>query len=116
MNHTLQVSMIIAVVIYFGLLVHFLKRQRLNLKYSLLWLFSGIVMLVLALFPQLLNKVSALLGIYSPVNALFAIIFFCIIIILMSLTAIVSKLNDRVTRLTQSLALLDKRVRNDEKE
>lgn len=76
--------------------------------------FSGCLMLALALFPQILNWFAALIGIYEPTNALFALIFFCIIIILMSLTAIVSKLNERLKRLIQSVALIEKRLREQE--
>lgn len=68
-------------------------------------------MLILAIIPQILNMFANLVGIYEPTNALFAIIFFCIIIILMSLTAIVSKLNEKSKRLIQKIALLEERVR-----
>ena len=107
--------MLVAVALYFLIVFRLLKRKNLNLKYTLLWLFSGIVMLVLALFPQILSWVSELVGIYTPTNALFAFTFFCVIIILMSLTAIVSKLNEKSKRLIQSLALMDKRIRELEK-
>lgn len=71
-------------------------------------------MLILAIFPQILNVSAELLGIYDPTNALFAIAFFCVIIILMSLTAIVSKMNEKIKRLVQTIALLDKRIRENE--
>lgn len=106
-----QAVILLAVALYFILLFYFLKKRRLNLKYTLLWIFSGIVMLMFALFPGLLDQLCELLGVYNPVNALFAILFFCGIIILVSLTAIVSKLNDRLTQLTQTTALLEKRLR-----
>lgn len=68
-------------------------------------------MLLLAIFPEILDFIAQLIGIYEPTNALFAIISFCTIIILMSLTAIVSKLNERLKRLVQAVALLEKRLR-----
>lgn len=109
-SKTLQIFMLLAIVIYFLLLFHLLKRRRLNLKYSLLWIFSGILMLVLALFPQILDLFAHTVGIYEPTNALFAMLLFCIMIILMSLTAIVSKMNERIKQLAQYAALLEKRV------
>ena len=111
MNSILQIAILCAIVVYFGLLVFFLKKRTLHLKYTLLWLLSGILMLLLTLFPSLLEGLASFLGVYAPTNALFAIIIFCLIIILVSITAIVSKLNDRVKRLTQSQALLEKRIR-----
>lgn len=68
-------------------------------------------MLLLAVFPQILNMFANIVGIYEPTNALFSIICFCIIIILMSLTAIVSKLNEKSKKVIQKMALLEKRVR-----
>ena len=111
MSKTLQIFMLLAVALYFVLLVFFLRRKRINLKYTLLWIFSGVVMLLLALFPGILDRIAAMVGIASPVNALFAIALFCIIIILMSLTAIVSRLNNQLLQLAQANALLEQRVR-----
>lgn len=88
----------------------------LNLKYTLLWLAAGLIMLILTIWPQILDLASTLVGVFDPTNALFAVIFFCVIIILMSLTAIVSRLNERLKRLIQADALLEKRVRDLEKE
>ncbi len=110
----LRVLLLIAVCIYFIMVFCLLRRKTLNLKYTLLWLASGSVMLILALFPQLLQSFASLVGIYDPMNALFSLIIFCILIILMSLTAIVSKLNRKTKTLIQALALLEKRVRDSE--
>jgi len=107
----LQITMLVAVGLYFLIVFRLLKKKTLNLKYTLLWLASGIIMLALAVFPQLLGWFAAVVGIYEPTNALFAFMFFCVIIILMSITAIVSKLNEKSKRLIQSVALLEKRVR-----
>ena len=115
-SHKLQIAMLIAVGLYFLVVFQLLKRKTLNLKYTLLWLASGVVMLVLAVFPQILGWLAALVGIYDPTNALFAYMFFCVIILLMSITAIVSKLNEKSKQLIQSVALLEKRVRELEDE
>jgi len=112
----LQIAMLIAIGLYFIIVFQLLNRKSLNLKYTLLWLLSGIIMLVLAVFPQILGWLAALVGIYDPTNALFAFMFFCVIIILMSLTAIVSKLNEKSKQVIQALALMEKRVRDLEEE
>ena len=88
-----------------------LKKKRLELKYTLLWLLCGCVMLLLGLFPNTLTKVSQLLGVYSPTNALFAIVSVSLIFLCLSLTIIVSKQKTEIKRLAQSMAILDKRLR-----
>lgn len=119
MATTLQIALLFAVAFYFVVVLHLLKTGSLNLKYTLLWLLSGIIMLVLAVFPGLLDRIAHVVGVYEPTNALFAIILFCVIIILMSLTAIVSRLNEKCKCLIQKIALLEARVReleNDRKD
>lgn len=107
----LRAILLIAVIIYYMIVFHLLREKRLHLKYTLLWLLSGAAMLILSVFPRLISVFSNAVGIYDPVNALFAAIMFFVIIILMSLTAIVSKLNDKNKRLIQVIAILEKRVR-----
>lgn len=111
-SRTLQVVMVLAVAVYFVLLFLLLKKRSLHLKYTLLWIFSGVLMLALATFPKLLNWFAALVGIYAPTNALFALMFFCVIMVLMSLTAIVSKQTERIKKMAQQLALQEKRIRD----
>lgn len=112
---SLRYAILIAVVVYFVILFVLLRQKRLTLRYTLLWLFAGVVMLLLALFPQLLRTVTNLLGFQLQSNALFAILFFCVLIILMSLTSIISKQSESIKRLVQTTALLEKRIRELEK-
>lgn len=107
----LQLVILAAVLIYFIVLLYLLRNKSLSLKYTLLWLFSGALLLIIALFPELLGYFTALVGIQTPTNALFAVVIFCIILILISLTAIVSKQTERIKKLTQALALLEHKVR-----
>ena len=111
MNKALQLFLLLAITLYFFALVHFSRRKRVEPKYMLLWIISGVIMIALTLFPALLNRVSRFLGIYDPTNALFAIVLFCVIIILMALTAILSHHNADIIRLVQENALLEQRIR-----
>ena len=111
----LQATMLIAVGLYFLIVLKLLRRKTLNLKYTLLWLASGVIMLALAVFPRILGWFAALVGIYDPTNALFAFMFFCVVMILMYITAIVSNLNEKIKQVFQFVALLEQRVRELEK-
>jgi Uncharacterized conserved protein (DUF2304). len=84
----------------------------LNLKYTLLWLFAGVIMLVVALFPQIISIFTHMVGVITPSNALFSILIFFILLILMSLTAIVSKLKEQNKRLIQQIGIMEKRIRD----
>jgi len=108
----LQLASLVGILIYFAVIFCLLKRQFLLLKYTLMWIFSGLVMAIVVIFPGLLEKFSELVGISTPSNALFAALIFIILLILMSLTSIISGLSTTNIKLIQSVALLEKRVRD----
>lgn len=108
----LRIVLIIAVIVYFGLILHWLKIKALNLKYSLLWLLSGVVMGILVIFPETLLWVSKLTGIQTPMYALITFAIAFAIAILMSITSIVSRQNRKIRTLIQENALLEKRIRD----
>ena len=108
---TLRTTLIIGVIIYFAIILKFLKDKSLSLKYTLLWLLSGIVMGVFVIFPQLLSHAIGLIGIQSNMNGLFVFGIAFLMMILMSLTSIVSKQNKKIRTLVQENAILEKRIR-----
>ncbi len=112
---TLRLTLIIAVICYFIMILYFLKQKALNLKYTLLWLVAGVVMGILIVVPELLVKIIRIFGIQDNMNGLFIFAIGFIIMILLSLTSIASRQNRKIRTLTQELAILDRRVRELEK-
>ena len=116
----LQFTLIIAIVFYFIMMCIFLKNKALSLKYTLLWILAGIVMSLLVIVPDILVYLNHLVGIQSGtqsnMNGLFiwAIVF--IVCILLSLTSIVSRQNNKIRQLVQTISRLEKRVRELEEE
>ena len=108
----LRIVLIIAVIVYFLLILYWLKIKALNLKYSLLWLLSGVAMGILVIFPETLLWISALVGIQTPMYALIVFALAFVIAILMSITSIVSRQNRKIRTLIQENALLEKRIRD----
>lgn len=108
---TLRITLSIAVICYFILILYYLKKKRIELKYTLLWLFSGLIMGLMIFFPHLLIRFVKLLGIESNMNGLYILCFGFIIAILMSLTSIVSGQSNRIRILLQEIAMQDKRIR-----
>ena len=111
MSGTLRMFLLVVIFIYFIIVFHFMKKRIVALKYALLWLLTGIIMLVLV-FPQLLEWFVRIIGIELPVNGLFAFAIAFLGIILMSLTVIVTKQSNKIKILVQQEALLEKRIRD----
>lgn len=112
MNTVLHIFLIVVVVIFTLIIIGYLTKRRLNLKYSLAWLAACLVMLVLSIFPSLVEKIGKLFGIATITSTVFLFAVMFMLVIILTLTMIVSNLNNRIYRLTQMQAILEKRVRD----
>ena len=108
---TLRIVLSVAVICYFIIILYYLKKRMLELRYTLIWLAAGGCMGVMVFFPRLLIDFVHLLCIESNMNGLFILCFAFIIAILMMLTAIVSRFALKVRTLIQEISMLEKRIR-----
>ena len=111
MNEYLRISLLIGIAVYFICIFFLLKKNSLNLKYTLLWIFLGIVFSLVVIFPVILKVPMQQIGVVEWTNGLFALLLLILLIIDMSITAIVSKLNERMRKLVQQCALYEERIR-----
>lgn len=109
--HTLQVTLSIAVICYFIIILYYLKRKMLELKYTLIWFVAGIIMGIMIYFPELLVRFVRILGIESNMNGLYVLCIAFIMMILMTLTSIVSRQQMKIRILIQELSMMEKRIR-----
>lgn len=109
--HTLQVTLSIAVICYFVIILYYLKRKMLELKYTLIWLAAGLIMGIMIYFPELLVRFVRILGIESNMNGLYVLCIAFIMMILMTLTSIVSRQQVKIRILIQELSMMEKRIR-----
>lgn len=115
MTTTLRIVLFIAIILFFFIVIYLLKKNRLALRYTLLWLAMAFIMLILVIFPQLLEFARQILGFESGMNALYVLAIGYAIVMLMALTSIVSHQSDRIKGLVQDNAILEKRIRELEK-
>src|SRR3954452_5738508 len=87
------------------------RRRRLLERYAILWLLSATVLLALAAWKGLLEKVASAIGIFYPPSALFVIAFAFILVLLLHFSVAVSRLAEQSKVLAQHLALLEARGR-----
>ena len=87
------------------------RRRRLQERYSMLWLATCLVLIVLAVVPGLLDRISAAAGIAYPPNALFIAAFGFVLLVLLNFSIAVSRLSEQSSRLAQRLAMLEEQVR-----
>ena len=89
-----------------GILFQLIRKNRLLEQYSLIWIVSAIILLVMSLWRNLLDRFAALTGIYYPPSALFLFAILCGIMIALHFSVVISKLTKQNHTLAQEIALL----------
>ncbi len=112
MDWRLQLFLALCCLLFFVLCVHLLRKGIMEVKYALLWLAGSILMGLVVLFPEGLFALAKLVGIIDPTNMVFFLAFFLSLMIIFSLSIIVSKLSFQLRRLVQTVAILEKKVRD----
>lgn len=109
----LRISLVAAVAALLLLFVVFelIRSRRLQERYALLWLLTGIVLLVLALWRGALGLLADAVGIAYPPSALFVLAALFILLLLLHYSTVISKLSDQNRILAQRLALLENQLR-----
>jgi hypothetical protein len=114
MSSRIQAVAIVAAFLLVVLGIELVRRRRLNERYALLWLLSAVIILGLAIWQGLLEKLAKLVGIAYPPNALFLVAVAFILLLLLNFSAALSRLQDQTRILAQRLAILEARNRHDD--
>ena len=101
-----SVAAILLLVVIFELI----RSRRLQERYALLWLLTGIVVLVLAVWRDGLGKLADALGISYPPSMLFLLTGFFVLVLLLHYSTVISRLSDQNRILAQRLALIEGRL------
>jgi hypothetical protein len=112
METRVQIVAILASAGLFFIVFELVRRRRLMERYALLWLFSAIVVLGLAVWKDLLEEVARAMGIFYAPSALFVIALGCIAVMLLHFSLVISRLVDQSKVLAQRLGMLEQRLRD----
>lgn len=104
---TLFISSLIALFLLY--VVSLIKTDKLAIRYALYWVVLAFALLLITWFPSLLSFCAKALGIYSEINLLFFIGFCLSLWLIFWLTNTVSQQAVKIRKLSQQLALLEKR-------
>ena len=102
---------IAASLVLLGVIVELIRSRRLRERYALLWLLTGVVLLVLSLWREGLNTIAGWFGVTGyPPAVFFAVASFFVLIVLLHYATVISKLADQNVILAQRVALLESRL------
>jgi hypothetical protein len=112
----LQYLLIFGTVVLLFLIIHLIRKDKIEVKYAIIWLAFALAMVLFSIFPKLVFILGDITRVINPVNFVFMIQIIFILLILLSVTAVISGFSNKIKKLAQENALLERRVRLLEKE
>ena len=101
----------VASIVLLVVILELIRRRRLKERYALLWLSTGVVLLVFSAWRGGLNTIAGWLGVSGyPPAVLFATATVFILLVLFHYSTVISRLAEENKVLAQRLALLEGRV------
>lgn len=106
----IQIIIAILLVLVLFVIMNSVRKQKIDFRHALSWIIYIVIMLLFDIFPQLVQWVSDIVGIELPINMLFFFGVSIAFLLIYSLTMTVSNLTEKVKKLTQEVALLEKKL------
>ncbi len=108
MPNILKIFLIISISIFIIYVLHSVKKNKLSIRNSIVWLVMGGAVIICVFQVDNLTKLAHLIGIEKLSNFLFFLGFIYLIFIAFDITKTISTQNKKIITLTQELALLRK--------
>jgi len=105
-----------AVVVVVGVVIELIRRRQLQERYALLWIVTGAVMFVLAVWRGALYALARVSGVAYPPSALYMVAGLFVLVVLLHYSTVLSRLSDQNKKLAQRIALLEEQLRDRDRE
>lgn len=97
--------------IIFASIIYILRKGRITVKYSFVWFFAILVLLLFTLFPGLFLWITKILGFSVGSNMIFAGLIGMLMFINLALTVIISGQNEKIRLLIQEISIIKEKVK-----
>lgn len=105
-----KIFAIIASSLLLLLIVELVRRRKMREEYSFLWIVTGVMILVLTVWYDLLVALTHLIGAVLPTTTLFIFGMIFLVLILIHFSIRISDFASKIEELAQEVAMLRQRV------
>lgn len=93
-------------VLFVIFIIALVRNNKLQENYSILWIIFSICIVVLSIFPGIINKIADWFGVIYQPSILYLFGFVVLAIYIIHLSIVLTKQNKRIIRLTQEIGIL----------
>lgn len=114
MSIVIRILLMIGAVGLFLFVHRGVRNARLKVQETFFWLLLTVVFILLSAFPEIAGALAGFLGIMSPINLVFLVIIFLLLIKLFTMDRRLAKTEHQLIQMTQKIAI-DKFEESDNK-
>lgn len=108
MTFTLRMILVVASLFCCLWVLLNIRKSKVRIEDSVFWLFFSAFLVLISIFPSLIDYGARLTGIQSAQNFLFLLILFILIVKMFQMTIRMSQMDSKVQRLVQFIAIENK--------
>ena len=112
MSVLLRVVLLAAVFFSIGWITHRIRKSKVRMEDSLFWVGAGVILGVLALFPEISYKMAELFGFQSASNFVFFLMICLLFEKILTLSIMHSQMEDKYVVMVAEIALRCKDLEN----
>ncbi len=106
MSFSLRLFLIIFSLILAFIIFHLIYKKKIQISFSIFWLFSALLILLVGLFPDFINIFTRIIGFETTSNLVIGIILGILLFNTLLLTIILTEQNRKITLLIQEVSIL----------
>ena len=112
MNIASYVLGIASALLVLVVVIELLRRGRLRERHTIWWMIAGVLGLIIAVFPNLLEGAASALGVAVPMNLVFFLSILVLFLVLIQQSTELTRSEERTRVLAEHTAMLEDRVRD----
>ncbi len=106
MGLNLRIALFIFSIIWLLIIFVCIRKKKLPIKYSIVWICAIAVIMLISIFPTILDVFATLFGFTTISNLIIGVILTLLLMITLVLTIIVSRQKEQIIKLVQEISLL----------
>ncbi len=109
----IQIITIIVSILLLLFIARLIMKGKLREEYAIVWIICTLILVFFSIWREGLDKIGKFMEVYDPPNLIFTGAIAAVLIYLLHLSVVVSKLQEQNKRLTQELANIKAKEKQD---
>lgn len=108
MSNIFRVILVLMSILCYWFMIKKIRSSKLMIEYAIFWIIFVLLLVILAIFPEIVYWGTLTLRMISPANLIFLIVIFILLVKVFLMTIELSQLENKVNELIQKIALSEK--------